>query len=107
MAEAHIGANGKNDSKEYTNGSICKKFWHLSNMMDFENIGFSKNVVEPSQTPATSTSASTQDQTVPMNTSVLPGHVRFLTCCACDQGPVGVALSDGGFFIEAERVQYG
>ncbi|KAA6394308.1 MAG: hypothetical protein EZS28_010168 [Streblomastix strix] len=43
-------------------------------MIDFENIGFSKNVVKPSQSPVTSS----QDQTVPLSTAVLPSHVQFL-----------------------------
>lgn len=79
-------------------------------MLTFFNIGFSHNVkgsattvptvVDPVVAPASSSSAP------PNPTAIMPNHVRYLTCAACEQGPIGVSLSNNEFYVEPERVAY-
>ncbi|GJJ75816.1 guanine nucleotide exchange factor [Entomortierella parvispora] len=57
-------------------------FWRVSNMMAFENIGFSKK---------------------------LPNGIQFLSCADCDTGPLGYHDSTGSskeYLIALNRVRY-
>ncbi|ORX46530.1 Mss4-like protein [Hesseltinella vesiculosa] len=69
-AEANVS-----DDKEDT------QFWLLKDMMDFDNVGFSKTV----------------------------GSVKFLSCADCDLGPLGyhdTACSPKEFLISIRRARY-
>ncbi|KAH7820156.1 putative Mss4 protein [Monocercomonoides exilis] len=100
-------------SKSVEDGEMKKDFWMVKNMYEFANIGFSHNV-KGSAKGATSTvtpimpssSDSSSSATPSSDGRVLPDHVRFLTCAACEQGPVGISLSGTEFLVEAHRVSY-
>ena len=80
-------------------------------MMDFFNIGFSHNIkgttsAPPSGTSSTPVLPTSNSSTVQAPGTVLPNHVRYLICSACEQGPIGVSLSTQEFYIEPDRVDY-
>ncbi|KAK2962170.1 putative guanine nucleotide exchange factor [Blattamonas nauphoetae] len=102
----------KYNSRRPEDGEVESDFWFLNNMMKFDNIGFSKmvqgndktatSIVTPSPPEATGV-VDPQNAT---NPTLHHQHVRYLTCCACDRGPVGVQLTPQEFYIDAKRVAY-
>ncbi|KAI8088080.1 Mss4-like protein [Gilbertella persicaria] len=55
-------------------------FWHVSNMMDFENVGFSTTI----------------------------GTIKYLSCADCDLGPIGYhdTSNPKEFVISIKRAKY-
>ena len=59
----------------------CSEHWLVTDMFDFENVGFSKNVDD----------------------------IKYLICADCERGPVGwhVVTETDKFYISCTRVKYG
>lgn len=55
----------------------CDAYWHVLDMMSFENIGFTKE----------------------------QGPLRYLCCADCEAGPLGFAENEH-FYISIDRVKY-
>ncbi|KAJ4461385.1 hypothetical protein PAPYR_1944 [Paratrimastix pyriformis] len=105
----NIGARNPHD------GEVLRRWWRLTNMMQFENIGFTHGVTPDGQilispdgvgdahgAPAPSATAPAPAA----STGAPTPFVRFLSCANCDRGPVGVALSRTEFLVAADRVAY-
>lgn len=62
-------------------GDNLTNFWLIQNMLDFENLGFSKTVES----------------------------IKFLICADCEIGPLGWhnLQAPNEFYISCERVKYG
>ena len=71
----------KGTKPDETEGKTIRYHWLVSEMMEFENIGFSKTV---------------------------DGNVRFLACADCEIGPIGwhKVTDRHEFYITAEKVKY-
>ncbi|KAI9493704.1 Mss4-like protein [Zychaea mexicana] len=77
LPESVLGSN----LSEQLQGSAETQFWRLGNMMDFENVGFSKTV----------------------------DAVKYLSCADCDVGPIGyhdTKESPSEFLISIRRARY-
>ncbi|KAI8144441.1 Mss4-like protein [Fennellomyces sp. T-0311] len=77
LPESVLGSN----LSEQLQGLAETQFWQLSNMMDFENVGFSKTV----------------------------GTIKYLSCADCDVGPIGyhdTASDPKEFLISVRRARY-
>ncbi|KAJ3086304.1 hypothetical protein HK102_013310 [Quaeritorhiza haematococci] len=71
-------------------------FWEIANMMDFENIGFTKPVSQQGQSAAAPTAGGSP-----------PEHIRYLSCADCDIGPLGYQKGAGArLLLAADRVEY-
>lgn len=67
--------------------SIASYYWCVIQMMNFENIGFTKSAAVNTETPSPA--------------------IRYLICATCDMGPLGYEVPGGSkFCIAADRVAY-
>ncbi|KAI8973551.1 Mss4-like protein [Mycotypha africana] len=79
LPEASLPENNVlQEDKEAEEGT--HHFWRVGNMMEFENVGFSKTV----------------------------GTIKYLSCADCDLGPIGYhdTTNPKEFYISIKRVRY-
>ncbi|KAF9191522.1 hypothetical protein BGZ51_007236 [Haplosporangium sp. Z 767] len=81
-ATTDVNANGQDNAPQST--EELQSFWRVTDMMAFENIGFSKK---------------------------LPNGIQFLSCADCDTGPLGFYDSNAlrtnkEYLIALNRVRY-